>query len=1204
MKRDWLWDKNINEQEVKAVLSNVEGQKFISYAALLLSRNNSAQEVFKDLISKENFFVAWGKIKRQMRKNAWNDPRIEYWQAIYDTLKEEKPELKELKEPRFEESVFSISREIGSKVKFLREEAGLKQKDLAKKLGISQQIISRVESGRQNVSIETLSSICEALGFSLDAEKLGFKVCSEKPETTATHHILSFNRLSPDDFERMCYWIIEGLKIFDEVEHYGGMGDKQRDIIAYKCNSVGQKEKWYFQCKRYKKIEYKTFEEELEKIKKHSDGDPQYNPDKIVFVAACSVPSGIKDKVKECAKSLDLNEVAFWTDIELDEKAKATGADKEFFDVGIKKDDLKKMTENINKNTTSLPSEAGLLTEKSASKKDEINKTIDEAVNEIHRNKIEKAKQILLNVKGKIEDNLDQYKEELVRVYNNLGVCYNRFESDGGDFDEAEKYFQLAIERDPVFIRARINLASVYLNRGGQQNFQKAYNLSSVLWNESDKNDPIIFSVFIWSKFHSQSPQEAIDYYEKSLEAQSLVRQDDKLLNLMGTIYAGKGNCEKAQEFADQALILAPNTPCNFMLKARALLDKAQTEDIVRNAFDVISKFKKADNIKDAASCLNEALEILEKEKKEKNQRNEFLESQIKYDLSICLIWLRKFEDPDYKNVRESIDSKWLDPIQKEGLNIHDVLLEIQKRNFETAYFMLIHSAAWFELPYKEKVRLAHIFFLRGAPEQSKNIFLGIEQEAEQKKDMWLYIDMSLNAVLLNNKNMAVAYAEKVKQLGKELSKEKIALSHYNAIMRRYADDNEADRLMAGMFEYDKKFPENKAVWAVKAIEEDGSVSEEFKSMLLKQKKWYEDIKEKFRNEPMPTYFLEQILKRTYAEILSFRFSNELDFTFELTLPDKTFEEHLINNFEKAEKLVFDYASLLNLSKMNLLGYLEKLGKEIFITKKLFDKIQLELLQVEQEDLRNLWRFLRDSKALHILDDVEISADGKYDILRRDHDWLIDSLYWAKNKQAVFVVDDFRLLNFFKSEENVGCCNSFIILKNLLKKGWIDKKIYAASVGDLAERFYTFLPFSGEDLFYIVMEDKSKLSLRSLHLVNELFLPGSIIVSFTAVFVKFIDLLWETGSLPEDKVEWLCFLSKKITECIERQIGMGNKQELEQIVSDFARMWIIAIQRSGKDEILLLEKRAGEVFENPAHKVFKETVLRFIKEKKISLRIN
>ncbi len=169
MKRDWLWDRKIPASEVKKIFSRADNPRFIGLAALLLSRKNSAKEVFKDFIKRKDFVVYWHKIKKEMRKNSWNDPRIEYWQAIYDTLRKD-PKSANINKSLPKEPVSKICQEIGEKIRDAREKSNLTQRQLAKKMKVSQQIISRIESGRQNVSLETLESICAALGFSLNIE--------------------------------------------------------------------------------------------------------------------------------------------------------------------------------------------------------------------------------------------------------------------------------------------------------------------------------------------------------------------------------------------------------------------------------------------------------------------------------------------------------------------------------------------------------------------------------------------------------------------------------------------------------------------------------------------------------------------------------------------------------------------------------------------------------------------------------------------------------------------------------------------------------------------------------------------------------------------------------------------------------------------------------------------------------------------------
>ena len=66
----------------------------------------------------------------------------------------------------------------------------------------------------------------------------------KKIPITATRHPLSFKTISADDFERLCYWIVEDSKDFDIVEHYGMTGDKKRDIIGYKHKICDKIEKW------------------------------------------------------------------------------------------------------------------------------------------------------------------------------------------------------------------------------------------------------------------------------------------------------------------------------------------------------------------------------------------------------------------------------------------------------------------------------------------------------------------------------------------------------------------------------------------------------------------------------------------------------------------------------------------------------------------------------------------------------------------------------------------------------------------------------------------------------------------------------------------------------------------------------------------------------------------------------------------------
>lgn len=1186
MKVSWLWDRDISNEEIKRVFSDVNNPQFIPLAALLLSRSNSAQDVFKEYLQQKEFFLLWLRIKRQMRKNSWNDPRIEYWQAIYDTLKK-KPEFIKLRPAnKFAEAPLPIHREIGTKIREARKRSGFTQQKLAEKLNISQQIISRIESGKQNVSVKTLSRICENLGIPFDSEKIGFV---ERSPATSMQHVLPFGNLSPNDFERLVYWIVEKSRKFDRVEKYGMVGDKGRDIIAYRYNTAGKSEKWYFQCKKYKEeINYSAFEQELDKIAMFSSQDIRFKPDVMVFVTSCPVSPSCKDRTKAHAENLSLGIVLFWTEIELDEKAKETGADKEFFDKGINSKELKVALDDVKREIITSVEKIALNTDSEPTKKDDLNKGIDECVKLIHNAQIEEAKTRLYLLLEKIKNDPNKYSYELTRIYNNLGVCYNRPKEDGGSEEKAEKYFKEAIKINPDFIKAKTNLASLFLNRGEPECVKKAYDIANPLWEGSKKDDPSLFQVFIWSLFHNSSPQEALKYYESSEEAKSLVSKDPLLLSMIGTMYFSEKNFNRAIELGEEALKISSDSAKALQLKARILMGRAQ-ENAAQPYYGTMPEFKDYKDIWEARELLIKAKDSA------KAENNRFVENQIKTDLRLCEFWLSGVAD----NIRKEIDVASLSTEEQEQLVIQDSLVALKERDSEQSYKVLIESLVWNKLPYREKTRVAHIFLLKGFPEEAKNILKQLENEAIKEKDVLFWIDASLIEVLLENKNLAIEAAKRARKFSEGTRFEKMAFAHFNALTLRYAPSGEVDRMMEAMFEYNEKYPDEKIIKPIPALTPEGKPTEELKSILMKQKAWYEGVRDGFKAQPMPSYYLEKIFNRPYAEILSIQ--PDPQFTIELNIPNEQFEKTLTSNFEEAETIIFDYASLLNLSKMNLLGYLDRFSKKLYVAEELFAKIQYELFMFEQDDLRRLWRFLRKSKEIIIVETIQGDRE-KEKLLDIFDEWVIDSIELAKKKNAIIVADDLRFLRFLSSEQIKGC-NSFIILKSMRNKEWIDNKVYATSLGDLAERFYTFLPFTGDELFQIIMEDKSKITLRSYHLVNQLFLPGSIVASFTNVFVRFIDLLWKTGSLPEEKIRWLEFFTNVILDFIDKQGGIKDNQELEKVVPDFVKIWIIAVQRSSKDEIILMEKKAEEILNRANLVIFKDNVVRFIGAKKASLGI-
>ncbi len=165
MKRDWLWDRKVNISEARKILRHPESERFVLMASLLLARKAEPREVFKDYMDPILFCKNWQRIKRKMAQDKWGNPRIVFWQAIYERLLD-----------RYRKKGIQIARErevkpkdpacevIGKEIRKVRKEEGLSQQALAEKAGISQQLLSRIEKGKENISLITLKKISAALG--------------------------------------------------------------------------------------------------------------------------------------------------------------------------------------------------------------------------------------------------------------------------------------------------------------------------------------------------------------------------------------------------------------------------------------------------------------------------------------------------------------------------------------------------------------------------------------------------------------------------------------------------------------------------------------------------------------------------------------------------------------------------------------------------------------------------------------------------------------------------------------------------------------------------------------------------------------------------------------------------------------------------------------------------------------------------------
>lgn len=175
MAKTWLWDTKKSEEEAKHILNDPSHKSFVFYAALLLSRSNVPKDVFQNYLSKKRFCQFWQKIKRRMRKDKWTESRIMFWEEIYRFLIKDF-RAKGISFPREvpKRKINPLQQKIAQKIKFARCAQKMTQKELAKKMGVAQQFVSRTESGRENLSLRTIQRISDCLKIDFNMLESGF----------------------------------------------------------------------------------------------------------------------------------------------------------------------------------------------------------------------------------------------------------------------------------------------------------------------------------------------------------------------------------------------------------------------------------------------------------------------------------------------------------------------------------------------------------------------------------------------------------------------------------------------------------------------------------------------------------------------------------------------------------------------------------------------------------------------------------------------------------------------------------------------------------------------------------------------------------------------------------------------------------------------------------------------------------------------
>lgn len=160
MPKSWQWDVGRSDGEIRRILKDPAHPSFLHYAALLLARNNVPKEVFGGYLDQRDFCLQWQKIKRQMRKDKSNLGRVQFWEEIYRHLKESlKKKGLVLRQPSRSSVPGSLRSKVGRRLLEIRRSQKLTQKKVARGAGLTQQFVSKIEKGTENVSLDTLERI-------------------------------------------------------------------------------------------------------------------------------------------------------------------------------------------------------------------------------------------------------------------------------------------------------------------------------------------------------------------------------------------------------------------------------------------------------------------------------------------------------------------------------------------------------------------------------------------------------------------------------------------------------------------------------------------------------------------------------------------------------------------------------------------------------------------------------------------------------------------------------------------------------------------------------------------------------------------------------------------------------------------------------------------------------------------------------------
>ena len=128
---------------------------------------------------------------------------------------------------------------IGERIRALRLDAGMTQEELAQRIGLKKQNISRYENSRVEPNIRTAKRIAEALGVSLEEMAVGVTV-SETPISSELEQFSSAAILTKDEQELLAkYQQLTELNKGRVLQQIDTLIESQKQGEAKSINFVG-----------------------------------------------------------------------------------------------------------------------------------------------------------------------------------------------------------------------------------------------------------------------------------------------------------------------------------------------------------------------------------------------------------------------------------------------------------------------------------------------------------------------------------------------------------------------------------------------------------------------------------------------------------------------------------------------------------------------------------------------------------------------------------------------------------------------------------------------------------------------------------------------------------------------------------------------------------------------------------------------------